>query len=108
MNIEKAKAELWATMAGPAGKNWGYGPAVKTLLDELERKEEQRANWFQMVEKLGADLDAAERRIVELSKLLADLQKGKPGGVYFNKWDAQISHVLQSTGISNGEAPQGA
>ena len=36
------------------------------LLDELEVKEEQRANWFQMAEKLGADLDAAERRIAVL------------------------------------------
>lgn len=69
MNIEKAKAELQAAMTGPAGKNWGYGPAVKTLLDELERKEEQRANWFQMAEKLGADLDAAERRIAELETI---------------------------------------
>lgn len=39
---------------------------VLALLDELERKEEQRANWFQMAEKLGADLDAAEKRIAEL------------------------------------------
>ncbi|MCK7149850.1 ead/Ea22-like family protein [Enterobacter roggenkampii] len=39
---------------------------VLALLDELEAKEEQRANWFQMAEKLGADLDAAERRIAEL------------------------------------------
>ena len=39
---------------------------ANALLDELERKEEQRANWFQMAEKLGADLDAAERRIAEL------------------------------------------
>lgn len=36
------------------------------LLDELEAKEEQRANWFQMAEKLGADLDIAEKRIAEL------------------------------------------
>ncbi|HHT0956714.1 TPA: hypothetical protein ACTYAS_004181 [Enterobacter kobei] len=39
---------------------------VLALLDELEAKEEQRANWFQMAEKLGADLDAAEKRIAEL------------------------------------------
>ncbi|APV94085.1 ead/Ea22-like family protein [Salmonella enterica] len=32
-------------------------------LDELDIKEEQRANWFQMAQKLGEDLDAAERRI---------------------------------------------
>lgn len=39
---------------------------VLALLDELEAKEEQRANWFQMAEKLGADLDAVEKRIAEL------------------------------------------
>lgn len=39
---------------------------VLALLDELEAKEEQRANWFQMAQKLGEDLDAAEKRIAEL------------------------------------------
>ncbi|EMX0763170.1 ead/Ea22-like family protein [Citrobacter freundii] len=38
---------------------------VLALLDELETKEEQRANWFQMAQKLGEDLDAAEKRIAE-------------------------------------------
>lgn len=40
---------------------------VLALLDELETKEEQRANWFQMAQKLGEDLDIAEKRIAELS-----------------------------------------
>lgn len=39
--------------------------AAEALLDELETKEEQRANWFQMAQKLGEDLDAAEKRIAE-------------------------------------------
>ncbi|WP_445446589.1 ead/Ea22-like family protein [Citrobacter freundii] len=39
---------------------------VLALLDELETKEEQRANWFQMAQKLGEDLDIAEKRIAEL------------------------------------------
>ncbi|MBJ9599681.1 ead/Ea22-like family protein [Citrobacter werkmanii] len=39
---------------------------VLALLDELETKEEQRTNWFQMAQKLGEDLDAAEKRIAEL------------------------------------------
>lgn len=38
------------------------------LLNELERKEEQRANWFQMAQKLGSDLEAAEKRIAELTE----------------------------------------
>ncbi|HDZ8013256.1 TPA: DUF550 domain-containing protein [Citrobacter amalonaticus] len=40
---------------------------VLALLDELETKEEQRANWFQMAQKLGEDLDAAEKRIAVLT-----------------------------------------
>lgn len=39
---------------------------VLALLDEVEAKEEQRANWFQMAQKLGEDLDGAEKRIAEL------------------------------------------
>ncbi|HHX4404033.1 TPA: ead/Ea22-like family protein [Enterobacter hormaechei] len=42
---------------------------VLALLDELERKEEQRANWFQMAQKLGSDLDTAEKRIAELEAI---------------------------------------
>ncbi|WP_112070751.1 hypothetical protein AB9C65_16365 [Klebsiella pasteurii] len=41
------------------------GEAV-ALVEALERKEEQRANWFQMAQKLGEDLDSAEKRIAEL------------------------------------------
>ena len=49
--------------------------AVLALLDELEAKEEQRANWFQMAEKLGADLDAAERRIAVLEASHGNLRE---------------------------------
>lgn len=52
---------------------------------------------------LYAKWRAAESRIAELSKLLADIQKGRPGGVYFNKWDAQISNVLRAAGTAKGE-----
>ncbi|EOV2105724.1 ead/Ea22-like family protein [Klebsiella pneumoniae] len=41
---------------------------VLALVEELERKEEQRANWFQMAQKLGEDLDSAEKRIAELER----------------------------------------
>lgn len=40
--------------------------ASAELVEALELKEEQRANWFQMAQKLGEDLDAAEKRIAEL------------------------------------------
>ncbi|HHT1171207.1 TPA: ead/Ea22-like family protein, partial [Klebsiella michiganensis] len=45
-------------MANPAN--------ILALIEALELKEEQRANWFQMAQKLGEDLDAAEKRIAEL------------------------------------------
>ncbi|EHQ1774887.1 ead/Ea22-like family protein [Salmonella enterica subsp. enterica serovar Saintpaul] len=44
-----------------------------SLLDELDFKEEQRANWFQMAQKLGEDLDAAERHIAETDHDNAEL-----------------------------------
>ncbi|WP_374736285.1 hypothetical protein [Klebsiella variicola] len=39
---------------------------MKALVEALELKEQLRANWFQMAQKLGEDLDAAEKRIAEL------------------------------------------
>lgn len=55
--VEKRDAEFIAA-ANPA--------TMLALLDELETKEEQRANWFRMAQKLGEDLDTAERLIAEL------------------------------------------
>ncbi|EBL7769671.1 ead/Ea22-like family protein, partial [Salmonella enterica] len=52
--VEKRDAEFIAA-ANPA--------TMLALLDELETKEEQRANWFRMAQKLGEDLDTAERLI---------------------------------------------
>lgn len=53
--------------------------AAEALLDELEAKEDQRANWFQMAQKLGEDLDAAEKRIAELEEKqrLIDICQGQ-------------------------------
>ncbi|HCA3433330.1 TPA: ead/Ea22-like family protein [Salmonella enterica subsp. enterica serovar Ball] len=45
---------------------------VLALLDDLDVKEEQRANWFQMARRLGEDLDAAERCIAELDERLIE------------------------------------
>lgn len=56
---------------------------IATLVDALELKEEQRANWFQMAQKLGEDLDAAEKRIAELeSKLSNPVQLPKTNGYW--------------------------
>lgn len=53
---------------------------VLALLDELETKEEQRANWFQMAQKLGEDLEAAEKRIAELEARTVTLPTPYPKG----------------------------
>ncbi|EPY0734814.1 hypothetical protein ACW7YG_002234 [Klebsiella quasipneumoniae] len=52
------------------------------LVEALERKEEQRANWFQMAQKLGEDLDAAEKRIAELER---EQEQLRPVGVMSEK-----------------------
>lgn len=63
---------------------WDDGGYVKhsdyvSLLDEMKAKEEQRANWFQMAQKLGEDLDAAEKRIAELSASHGKLREAMAG-----------------------------
>ena len=56
---------------------------VLALVEALELKEEQRANWFQMAQKLGEDLDAAEKRNAELeSKLANPVQLPKTNGYW--------------------------
>ncbi|EPP3196988.1 EaD [Salmonella enterica subsp. enterica serovar Kentucky str. ATCC 9263] len=72
--------------------------AAEALLDELETKEEQRANWFQMAQKLGEDFDAAEKRnaeqreyyegvIADGGKRIAELEKGhQEAAKQINSW----------------------
>ncbi|EKM0884833.1 ead/Ea22-like family protein [Salmonella enterica subsp. houtenae serovar 48:z4,z32:-] len=72
--------------------------AAEALLDKLEIKEEQRSNWFQMAQKLGEDLDAAEKRnaeqreyyegvIADGSKRIAELEKGhQEAAKQINSW----------------------
>ncbi|SSI26272.1 ead/Ea22-like family protein [Klebsiella pneumoniae] len=50
---------------------------LKELVEALERKEEQRANWFQMAQKLGEDLDSAEKRIAELESRTVTVKQGE-------------------------------
>lgn len=52
------------------------------LVEALELKEEQRANWFQMAQKLGEDLDAAKKRNAELEREHENL---RPVGVMSEK-----------------------
>ncbi|HHB7931171.1 Uncharacterised protein [Klebsiella pneumoniae] len=63
-----------------SAKEFGESLYVKTddvlaMVEALERKEEQRANWFQMAQKLGEDLDSAEKRIAELESRLESADK---------------------------------
>lgn len=51
-------SEIWERTVTPEN--------ILALVEALERKEEQRANWFQMAQKLGENLDTAEKRIAEL------------------------------------------
>ncbi|MDK9583179.1 hypothetical protein [Lelliottia wanjuensis] len=69
------------------------------LLDELEAKEEQRANWFQMAEKLGADLDAAEKLNADYRARLDRLERkcDHQNSVY---WDASNVKRCARCGIS--------
>lgn len=46
---------------------------ILALVEALELKEEQRANWSQMAQKLGEELDAAEKRIAELGSRKPDI-----------------------------------
>ena len=55
---------------------------VLALVEALELMEEQRANWFQMAQKLGEDLDAAEKRNAELEREHENL---RPLGVISEK-----------------------
>lgn len=55
--VHKSKVNL-ISLANPAN--------ILALVEALELKEEQRANWFQMAHKLGEDLDTAEKRNAEL------------------------------------------
>ena len=79
-----------------------HAKKILALLDELERKEEQRANWFQMAQKLGSDLDAAEKRIAELERkeqhserqsvidaLASSGEEWSDIEEYMQKWDAE-------------------
>lgn len=88
---------------------------VLALLDELETKEEQRANWFQMAQKLGEDLDAAEKRIAELESnpiATLDVQSGRVDGNKFALVYSSAAHKLPddvyylcvaAAGIGKGE-----
>ncbi|EBI9621898.1 ead/Ea22-like family protein [Salmonella enterica subsp. enterica serovar Brunei] len=86
-----------------------------SLLDELDVKEEQRANWFQMAQKLGEDLDAAEKRIAEQreyyegviadgSKRIAELERSETQLI--NERDSAESALNDAYKAVMGQAPE--
>ena len=76
-------AQLRAELSNPANGSKDHLRKLTLLLVEaLERKEEQRANWFQMAQKLGEDLDSAEKRIAELER---EQEQLRPVGVMSEK-----------------------
>lgn len=89
--------------------------AAEALLDELETKEEQRANWFQMAQKLGEDLDAAEKRnaeqrkyyegvIADGSKRIAELERANAAqDDHINQQQVRID-ALEETNHELGKA----
>ncbi|CAM6603708.1 ead/Ea22-like family protein [Citrobacter portucalensis] len=77
------KQALRKELSNPGiGSNHHLRKLALSLLDELEIKEEQRTNWFQMAQKLGEDLDVAEKRIAELE---AEKETLRPVGVMSEK-----------------------
>ncbi|MEJ0625098.1 hypothetical protein WDU42_19375 [Klebsiella pneumoniae] len=71
-------AQLRSELSNPANGSKDHLRKLALLLVEaLERKEEQRANWFQMAQKLGEDLDAAEKRIAELESRTVTVKQGE-------------------------------
>ncbi|HHJ4448452.1 TPA: hypothetical protein ACQJMR_004091 [Raoultella ornithinolytica] len=86
-------AHLRAELSNPAvGSKDHLRKLALSLVEALELKEQQRANWFQVAQKLADDLDAAEKRIAELEsptvtvKLPQRLQPGADG------WDDWYVH----------------
>ena len=76
-------AQLRAELSNPAiGSKDHLRKLALSLVEALELKEEQRANWFQMGQKLGEDLDAAEKRNAELEREHENL---RPVGVMSEK-----------------------
>ncbi|HDZ1734453.1 TPA: hypothetical protein RRX51_002155 [Klebsiella pneumoniae] len=81
---------------------------VLAMVEALERKEEQRANWFQMAQKLGEDLDSAEKRIAELESRTVTLKPMRPGhitvggekiGIYMRDEVDEFLAALAAAGI---------
>lgn len=102
-------AQLRAELSNPAiGSKDHLRKLALSLVEALERKEEQRANWFQMAQKLGEDLDAAEKRIAELMSRTVTVKPMRPGhitvggekiGIYMRDEVDEFMSALAAAGI---------
>ncbi|EPO5333722.1 phage EaA protein [Klebsiella variicola] len=81
--------EHFAECADPETAWKAQQDKIDALVEALERKEEQRANWFQMAQKLGEDLDAAEKRIEELESDLSEWTDCKHDGATYYDMSGQ-------------------
>lgn len=103
MNIEQAKAELLETLSVPAGKTWGYAPAVKAVLKALndaestlerEREKSRRAlvqNHRFIVEGM------AQREVIEAVRAVASQSEGIAGWHQNGDvagWDEILSEIF--------------
>ncbi|HGB5043595.1 TPA: ead/Ea22-like family protein [Salmonella enterica subsp. enterica serovar Birkenhead] len=105
--IDHKQVRDFVALANPA--------TVTALLDELETKEEQRANWFRMAQKLGEDLDTAEKRnaeqreyyegvIADGSKRIAELERSETQLI--NERDVAESALADMYQAATGERPE--
>lgn len=97
MTALNKQAQLRKELSNPAiGSKDQLRKLAISLLDDLEAKEEQRANWFQMAQKLGEDLDVAEKRIAELEARTVTLPQ------YRNSPDMHTKQFYEAIGFNQG------
>lgn len=68
---------------------------IRSLVEALELKEEQRANWFQMAQKLGDDLEAAEKRIAELESRTVTVKLPDYRNTYKSPLADEVEHQVR-------------
>lgn len=88
-------AELRKELSNPGiGSKDHLRKLALSLLDELEAKEEQRANWCLMAQKLGDSLDVSERRVSELKAKLANPVLLPKTNGYWNEQEKAYEEAL--------------
>lgn len=110
MNIDKQA--LREELSNPAiGSKDHLRKLALSLLDELDVKEEQRANWFQMAQKLGEDIAETNRlnaeltaRIEPMDRRIAELEHSETQLI--NERDYAESALNDAYKAVMGQAPE--